>query len=129
MQCRSCGTEIADKAIVCYRCGAGTADPVRKAVPVRPRRSLLPSAVAAVVLLIGALYMGQASRTAADPEQWQTIAGGWRRRHFPRRPRDPAPAFALALRRGQPVAHHYGGRTALPPPPSRLRRASGSDLH
>jgi hypothetical protein len=76
MQCRQCGTEIADKAIVCYRCGAATSDPVRKPVPVRPRRPLLPSVLAAVVLLLAALYMGQASRTAADPEQWQTIAGG-----------------------------------------------------
>jgi uncharacterized membrane protein YvbJ len=75
MQCRQCGTEIADKAIVCYRCGAATTDPVRKAVPVRPRRPLLPSVLAAVVLLLAALYMGQASRTAANPEQWQTIAG------------------------------------------------------
>jgi uncharacterized membrane protein YvbJ len=75
MQCRQCGTEIADKAIVCYRCGAATSDPVRKAVPVRARRRLLPSAVAAIVLLAAALYMGQASRTAADPGQWQTIAG------------------------------------------------------
>ena len=25
MTCRSCGAEIADKAIVCYRCGASTA--------------------------------------------------------------------------------------------------------
>jgi uncharacterized membrane protein YvbJ len=75
MQCKQCGTEIADKAIVCYRCGAATSDPVRKAVPVRPRRPLLPSVLAAVVLLLAALYMGQASRTAANPEQWQTIAG------------------------------------------------------
>jgi uncharacterized membrane protein YvbJ len=75
MQCRQCGTEIADKAIVCYRCGAATTDPVRKAVPARPRRSLLSSVLAAVVLLLAALYMGQASRTAANPEQWQTIAG------------------------------------------------------
>jgi hypothetical protein len=75
MVCRSCGTEIADKAIVCFRCGAATTDPVRKAVPVRPRRSLLPSTLAAVVLLIAALYMGQASRSAANPDQWQTIAG------------------------------------------------------
>jgi uncharacterized membrane protein YvbJ len=75
MQCRQCGTEIADKAIVCFRCGAATTDPVRKAVPVRPRRSLLPSTLAAVVLLIAALYMGQASRTAADPGEWQTFAG------------------------------------------------------
>lgn len=74
MQCKSCGTEIADKAIVCFRCGAATTDPVRKAVAVRPRRSLVPSAIAAVILLIGALYMGQASRTAAEPAQWQTVA-------------------------------------------------------
>jgi hypothetical protein len=48
MLCRSCGTEIADKAIVCYRCGAGTTDPVRKAVPIKPAgsgwRSLAASA-------------------------------------------------------------------------------------
>ena len=74
MQCRSCGTEIADKAIVCFRCGAGTTDPVRKAVPVKPRRSILPSLLSVAVLLVGALYMGQASRTAADPERWQTVA-------------------------------------------------------
>ncbi len=75
MQCKQCGTEIADKAIVCFRCGAATTDPVRKAVAVRPRRRLLPSVLAAVVLLLAALYMGQASRTAADPEQWQMMAG------------------------------------------------------
>jgi hypothetical protein len=74
MQCRSCGTEIADKAIVCFRCGAGTTDPVRKAVPLKPRRSILPSLLSVAVLLVGALYMGQASRTAADPERWQTLA-------------------------------------------------------
>lgn len=75
MQCRNCGTEIADKAIVCFRCGAATTDPVRKAVPVRPKRRLLPSFIGAAILLIAALYMGQASQTAADPERWQTIAG------------------------------------------------------
>ncbi len=74
MQCRNCGTEIADKAIVCFRCGAATTDPVRKAVPVRPRRRL-PSLLGVAILLIAALYMGQASRTAADPERWQLIAG------------------------------------------------------
>lgn len=74
MQCRHCGTEIADKAIVCFRCGAATTDPVRKAVPVRSRRRL-PSLLGAVILVIAALYMGQASRTAADPERWQLIAG------------------------------------------------------
>ena len=75
MLCRNCGTEIADKAIVCYRCGTATTDPVRKAVPVKPVRSPLVSFVAAAVLLLMALYLGYASRTAADPDRWQTIAG------------------------------------------------------
>jgi hypothetical protein len=75
MQCRSCGTEIADKAIVCYRCGAATTDPVRKPVPLEPTRSPLTSLIVAAVMMLIALYLGYASRTAADPERWQTIAG------------------------------------------------------
>ena len=75
MQCRQCGTEIADKAIVCFRCGAGTTDPVRKAVPVKsPRKPLLPAS-AIIVLVLMALYMGQVSRTAANPELPQLAAG------------------------------------------------------
>ncbi len=27
MQCRQCGTEIAEKAIICYKCGTATAVP------------------------------------------------------------------------------------------------------
>lgn len=30
MNCRSCGTDIADKALICFRCGAATTDPVRQ---------------------------------------------------------------------------------------------------
>jgi hypothetical protein len=75
MQCRNCGTEIADKAIVCYRCGAATTDPVRRAVPVQPRRGPLLSFVTAAILALFALYVGYVSRTAADPDRWQTIAG------------------------------------------------------
>jgi hypothetical protein len=26
MQCRSCGTVIADKALICYKCGAATTE-------------------------------------------------------------------------------------------------------
>jgi uncharacterized membrane protein YvbJ len=75
MQCRQCGTEIADKAIVCFRCGASTTDPVRKAVPIKPQRSPLVSAIVIAILLLLALYMGQASRTAANPELPQVAAG------------------------------------------------------
>ena len=75
MQCRNCGTEIADKAIVCYRCGTATTDPVRRAVPVAPRRSPLLSFVVAALLGLLALYLGYAGRTAATPDRWQAAAG------------------------------------------------------
>ena len=75
MQCRNCGTEIADKAIVCYRCGTATTDPVRRAAPAAPTRSPLLSFVVAVLLVLLALYLGYAGRTSATPERWQTAAG------------------------------------------------------
>lgn len=75
MQCRQCGTEIAEKAIVCFRCGHGTTDPVRKAVVVKDRRSPVSSFVAVVLLVLLALYMGYASQTAQDPDWMQTLAG------------------------------------------------------
>ena len=75
MLCRSCGTEIADKAIVCYRCGQGTTDPVRRPVPIRARRSPMVSLAAAAVLLLIAAYLGYAAQTAPDPERLYTIAG------------------------------------------------------
>jgi uncharacterized membrane protein YvbJ len=63
MQCRQCGTEIADKALICYRCGAATSEARRQPAPARPARraGLLPSALALIVLVIAALYMGQAA--------------------------------------------------------------------
>ena len=75
MQCRSCGTEIADKAIVCFRCGAGTTDPVRRAVKITPKRSPLVSLVLMVVLVVMALYLGQASRVAGSPDTYKLAAG------------------------------------------------------
>ena len=37
MKCRSCGTEIADNALICYRCGTATAEPKIKPPAARPR--------------------------------------------------------------------------------------------
>jgi hypothetical protein len=60
MTCRHCGTEIADKALICYRCGTATSEP-RVRPPARtPRRSPIPSLLALVALAIAALFMGQA---------------------------------------------------------------------
>jgi hypothetical protein len=75
MLCRHCGTEIADKAIICYRCGAGTTDPVRQPALLAQRRSPLYGLVVITILLLVGLYMGQASRTAAEPGQYQITAG------------------------------------------------------
>jgi hypothetical protein len=63
MQCRNCGTEIADKAIVCYRCGVGTTEPLRKPAPLAARRTGPPvlAGVMALVLALGALAGAQAS--------------------------------------------------------------------
>jgi hypothetical protein len=75
MKCRQCGTEIADKAIVCYRCGAATTDPVRQAVPIKPRSSpLVPGAI--ILLLVAlAVYLAYVARTAANPELPNLAAG------------------------------------------------------
>jgi hypothetical protein len=65
MICRQCGTEIADKAIICYRCGTATTDPVRRPAAIRRRRSLGPL-VALVLLVLLGLFLGQAGRTATS---------------------------------------------------------------
>jgi len=63
MQCRNCGTEIADKAIVCYRCGVGTTEPVRKPAPVPSGRSGPPlvAGILPLILALAALVGAQAS--------------------------------------------------------------------
>jgi len=54
--CKHCGTEIADRAIVCYRCGTGTADPVRKPAEIRRRRSPVVLLIVFVMAVLLALY-------------------------------------------------------------------------
>ena len=50
MKCRSCGTEIAEKAIVCFRCGTPTDMP---APPARPRaRPRAPIGVGVLVVIV-----------------------------------------------------------------------------
>lgn len=63
MICATCGTEIADKALICYRCGQATTAPRIKPPadgPLfdRPRRSRLPliSMVIAVALILLLLW-------------------------------------------------------------------------
>jgi hypothetical protein len=57
MLCRSCGTEIADKAIVCFRCGAPTAAPAATRPARRAGRGARLAAAAAVLLLGAAVLL------------------------------------------------------------------------
>jgi hypothetical protein len=74
MQCRSCGTEIADKAIVCYRCGAGTTDPVRKPVPLQPSGRGWPSSLTVIVPFVLALTLLLLSESSSYPGAMTTAA-------------------------------------------------------
>lgn len=76
MICRHCGTEIADKAIVCYRCGAGTTDPVRQPAAVRTRRGRLLPLVALVLLVLLGLYLGQAGATVLPEGRGYGLGAG-----------------------------------------------------
>ncbi|MBI1876553.1 MAG: hypothetical protein HYZ58_01720 [Acidobacteria bacterium] len=67
MICKRCGTEIADKALICYRCGTATAGP-RVPPPARPpalRRSIGPSVLALIALVLAAAFMTRAPLAAA----------------------------------------------------------------
>jgi zinc ribbon protein len=76
MTCRHCGTEIADKAIICYRCGAATTDPVRRAAPIRPRRGRALSLVGLVLLVLLGLYLGQAGQTVLPAGRGYGLGAG-----------------------------------------------------
>lgn len=55
MICRNCGTEIADKALICYRCGTATTE--RRITPPaeRQRRSPIPLIVAILLIIAAAV--------------------------------------------------------------------------
>ena len=60
MICKHCGTEIADRALICYKCGNATTEPRVKPPsdgPLfdRPRRSPLP--VVVIVLIVIAVIL------------------------------------------------------------------------
>ena len=60
MRCRHCGTEIAEKALICYRCGTATTEPRVKPASEgslfeRPRRSRLPLVAIVIVVILALL--------------------------------------------------------------------------
>src|SRR4051794_6866262 len=78
MRCRQGEGEPPKRAMVSYRCGTATTDPVRRPAEIRPRRGGLLSIVAFVVLLALGLYLGMAGRSMGpgpDATRLETIAG------------------------------------------------------
>jgi hypothetical protein len=73
MQCRSCGAEIADKALICYKCGTATTEAKYQPAPlprVRSRSTLVPTVIALAILVGAALYVERVSTTGSS--QWVT---------------------------------------------------------
>jgi hypothetical protein len=63
MLCRNCRTEIADNALICYRCGTAVDElpPVRPAARRRRRVGLFRPTLALIVLVVAALLVGRAT--------------------------------------------------------------------
>jgi uncharacterized membrane protein YvbJ len=67
MICKYCGTEIADRALICYKCGHATTEPRIKppdesSLFEKPRRSRLPMVVIVVLIVLTILiawYLGR----------------------------------------------------------------------
>jgi len=67
MICKFCGTEIADKALICYKCGHATTEPRIKppdesSLFDKPRRSRLPLVVIVILIVLAILaawYLGR----------------------------------------------------------------------
>jgi hypothetical protein len=71
MICRSCGAEIADKALICYRCGTATTEAKYKPAAVRGKSKRGPMLIIVAILiaiLLGLAYLylrGTPPQTAA----------------------------------------------------------------
>jgi hypothetical protein len=89
MKCSHCGTEIADKALICYRCGNATTAPriqPPSAGPIfeRRRRSRLPLVVLIILILLAILaawwfdvaQLGQLPIPNPNPHQLPAAADG-----------------------------------------------------
>jgi uncharacterized membrane protein YvbJ len=69
MQCRNCGAEIADKALICYKCGTATTEAKYQPAKLRGRssrlslsRTLLVTIVLIALLVLLAVYFGVGMR-------------------------------------------------------------------
>jgi zinc-ribbon domain len=57
MKCRNCGTEIAEKALICYRCGTATTEPRIAPPAARAGRGPIPVILAILLIIAGAVFL------------------------------------------------------------------------
>ena len=57
MVCKNCGTEIADKALICYRCGASVYEAVHQPAPLKKKRSWVVYLVFVILVLLAAVLL------------------------------------------------------------------------
>lgn len=58
MKCRQCGTEIAEKALICYRCGTAVTEAVHKPAELnKPRRPIAVYVVFAILVVVAIAVM------------------------------------------------------------------------
>ena len=86
MKCRNCGTEIADKALICYRCGHATAEPRIKppaegSLFERPRRRRMPIVAIVILIVLIALALlawllgaGESAQSGASTDAGASLA-------------------------------------------------------
>jgi len=67
MVCSNCGTEIADKALICYRCGQATFEAKRAPAPPPAKGRQIILVVAMIILILSAFFLGQV-QTNTVPE-------------------------------------------------------------
>ena len=73
MQCRNCRAEIADKALICYKCGTATTEAKYQPAPLpaaSSRSGLVPTVIALALLVGVAFYLERGSSAASS--QWVT---------------------------------------------------------
>ena len=74
MQCRKCGTEIADNALICYKCGTATTEAKYQPPAARSssRFGLIATVIAIVLIVVMFVAMGRVA--TGETSQWLRAA-------------------------------------------------------
>ncbi len=71
MHCKSCGTEIADNALICYRCGEATREPEHQPAPAHAPRRWPVVVLSTVFVLAVAFFLSLTlGGRPVDPAVW-----------------------------------------------------------